>query len=383
MKIVFNRHAISDAVSPLMCAIAGKSTLSAVEGILMEANSEDSCVMTTFDLEKGMRITVAAQVIEQGSAIINAQKFVQTLRVMEGEFVTLTIDDKNVACIESGKSNHKMNSLPATDYPAVPRLVTDDGFVIGQAVLKNMLSKVMYAMASNDQRPILNGCYLKITENHLLAVSCDSFKMAKCAVDVDIENKNKDQSNLNFSIIIPTKTVNELYKLLKDDERETVRIYLTRRTIVFNIGSMVFFSRLIDGAYIDYERIILNNHKMFSKIHRETLISALERAALVTEEKVAGSVRSHVKLLFEDGLLKISATSTLGSTYDEMTVEHEGDDLLIAFNNRFLIDSLRASDKEYVRFSMTSALTSINIEPAEETEGESELFMLLPIRMKE
>ena len=81
--------------------------------------------------------------------------------------------------------------------------------------------------------------------------------------------------------------------------------------------------------------------------------------------------------------MKISATSTLGSTYDEMEVEHEGEDLLIAFNNRFLIDSLRASEQEYVRFSMTSALTSINIEPAEEKEGESELFMLLPIRMKE
>ncbi|MBQ9131188.1 MAG: DNA polymerase III subunit beta [Clostridia bacterium] len=383
MKMIFNRQAISEAVAPLMCAIAGKSTLTAVEGILLEATTEDSCTMTTFDLEKGMRIQVEAQVLEQGSAIVNAQKFVQTLRVMEGDFVTLTIDDKNVACIESGKSNHKMNSLPASDYPMIPRLVTTEGFVVGQSVLKNMLSKVMYAMASNDQRPVLNGCFMRISEDGILAVSCDSFKLAKCTAKADIENKNDDGSPLKFSFIIPTKTVNELFKLLKDDERENVRIYLTRKTIVFNIGKMIFFSRLIDGQYIDYDRIILNSHKVFATVNRETLISALERAALVTEEKVAGSVRSHVKLLFEEGFLKISATSTLGSTYDEMEVTHEGEDILIAFNNRFLIDSLRASDEEELRISLTSALTSINIEPAVAKEDSTELFMLLPVRMKE
>lgn len=383
MKIILNRLAISEAVAPLMCAISGKSTLSAIEGILIDATGEDVCTMTTFDLEKGMRITVAAEICEPGAAIINAQKFVQTLRVMEGDFVTLTVDEKNLACIESGKSVHRMNSLPASEYPTVPRLVTEDGFVIGQSVLKEMLTKVMHAMASNDQRPVLNGCFFRIEEGRLMAVSCDSFRLAKCAVSTEIENKNEDGSDLRFSFIIPTKTVGELYKLLKDDERETVRIYLSRKTIVFNIGSMIFFSRLIEGQYIDFERIILNTHRIFAMVNREELIASLDRAALVTEEKVAGSVRSHVKLLFEGNLLKISAISALGSTYDEMEIEHEGIDLLIAFNNRFLIDCLRASDEEKVKLSMTSALTSINVEPAEKKEDSEELFMLLPVRMKE
>ena len=146
---------------------------------------------------------------------------------------------------------------------------------------------------------------------------------------------------------------------------------------------MIFFSRLIDGMYIDYDRIIVRSHRIFVTVDRERLIAALERAALVTEEKVAGSVRSHVKLEFEGPVLKISAVSTLGSTYDEVEIDHEGDDLLIAFNNRFLIDSLRASTAERVRISLSTALTSINIEPAVPTEGETELFMLLPVRMKD
>lgn len=383
MKIIFNRQSINEAVSPLMCAISGKSTLSAVEGILIDANEDQTCTMTTFDLEKGIRITVNAQVEEAGVAIINAQKFVQTLRVMDGDFVTLEVDENLKACIFSGKSHHRMNALSGADYPAIPRLVTDDGFVLPQSVLKEMLSKVMYAMASNDQRPVLNGCYFKVNEEGLQLVSCDSFRLAKCKLNTSIENKNKDNSALNFSFIVPTKTVGELFKLLKDDERENVRIYMSRKNIVFHIGELIFFSRLIEGQYIEYDRIILSNHRIFATVDRNALIAALERAALVTEEKVAGSVRSHVKLSFEEGILKISAISTLGSTYDEIDIAQEGSDLLIAFNNRFLIESLRACESEQVKLSMTSALTSINIEPVEENEDQKDLFMLLPVRMKE
>ena len=246
-----------------------------------------------------------------------------------------------------------------------------------------MLSKVMYAMAANDERPVLNGCYFRVTEGELLTVSCDSFKLAKCSVKTDIENKNEDGSALRFSFIIPTKTVLELFKLLRDDERGEVRIYMTRKNIVFNIGELTFFSRLIEGQYIDFDRIILNTHRITAVANREAIIAALERAALVTEEKIERNVRAHVKLLFEGGLLKISAVSTMGSTYDEVDIEHTGDDLLIAFKNRFLTDSLRASNAERVKISLTSALTSINIEPEIADENREELFMLLPVRMKE
>ena len=383
MKIIFKRQEICDVVAPLMCAVSSKSTLSSIEGILIEAKEDNKCVLTTFDLEKGMQVEVNCQVDEQGSAIINAQKFSQTLRVMEGDFVTLTVNDNMQACISSGKANHKMNAMDAADYPAIPRLVTEEGFIVSQSVLKNLLSKVMYAMAVNDQRVVLNGCFFSVTENELLAVSCDTFKLARCKVEADVENKNDNNANIDFSFIVPTKTVSELFKLLKDDEREIVRIYMARKNIIFSIGNLMFFSRLIEGQYIDYNRIILNNHRVTAVLDRERLISALERAALVTEEKVAGSIRSHVKLEFENTILKISAVSTLGSTYDEIEIEHEGNDMVIAFNNRFLIDSLRASDAQTIKLSMTSSLTSINIEPAEKEEKTEDLFMLLPVRMRE
>ncbi len=383
MKIIFNRQMIGNAVAPLMCAVSGKSTNTAVEGILIEAAADGVCTLTTFDLEKGMQIKVEANVEEAGSYILNAQKFSQTVRVMEGEEVTLTVEENLQACISSGKSSHRMSALAASEYPAIPRLETEDCFVISQAALRSILSKTMYAMAANDQRPVLNGCYFKITENRLLAVSCDSFKLAKCEAEVEIENHNESGKELNFSFIIPTKTVNELFRMLKDDERETVRIYMTRKTIVFHFKDSIFFSRLIDGIYIEYDRIILNSHHNFIFVNREAMISALERAALVTEEKVAGSVRAHVRLEIQEGVLKISTSSSVGSTYDEIGIDQVGDDMVIAFNNRFLLDSLRACTADRIRISLTSSLSSINIEPENQKDTESELFMLLPVRMKE
>ncbi|MBQ7378246.1 MAG: DNA polymerase III subunit beta [Clostridia bacterium] len=381
MKIVFNRQEICNAVAPLMCAVSGKSTLTAVEGILFEAKEDNTCVLTTFDLEKGVRIVITAQVDEPGCYIINAQKFVQTIRVMEGETVTLTVNEKLGAEIVSANSSHKMNALAGADFPEIPRLTSQNGFTVKQSVLREMLSKVMYAMGVNDQRPVLNGCHFKIAGNSLYLVSCDSFKLAKCNVTTEIDAFSA-QGGSDFSFIIPCKTVNELYRMLDSDEEATVTVYTSRKNIVFDLDSMIFFSRLIDGDYIDYNRIIVTTHRITVCVDRAVLIGALERAALVTEERIAGSVRSHVKLTVSGDYLKISATSTAGSTYEELYVEHEGDDLVIAFNNRYLIDSLRACTADRVKLSMTSPLSSINIEPCEQGE-DKELFLLLPVRMKD
>lgn len=381
MKIIFNRQEICNAVAPLMCAVSGKSTLTAVEGILFEAKEDNTCVLTTFDLEKGVRIVINAEVEQPGCYIINAQKFVQTIRVMEGETVTLTVNEKLGAEIVSANSSHKMNALAGADFPEIPRLTSQNGFTLKQSVLKEMLSKVMYAMGVNDQRPVLNGCHIKIAGNTMYLVSCDSFKLAKCNVTTEIGSFSA-QGTSDFSFIIPCKTVNELYRMLDNDEEATVTVYTSRKNIVFDLDSMIFFSRLIDGDYIDYNRIIITTHRISLCVDRAVLIGALERAALVTEEKIAGSVRSHVKLTVSGDYLKISATSTAGSTYEELYVEHEGDDLVIAFNNRYLIDSLRACTADRIKLSMTSPLSSINIEPVDQDE-DKELFLLLPVRMKD
>lgn len=384
MKVIFNRSIVNAATAPLMCAVSGKSTLSSIDGILIEAKAPDICVLTTYDLEKGVRITIEAKVIEEGRYILNAQKFYQTIKVMDGDEITLTVDDKFGACIICGRSSHKMSALKGEEFPAIPDLTSDRSFVLSQAVMKDMLAQVSFSMGVNDQRAVLNGCFARVENDSIMLVSCDSFKLSKVKRYTELENRNEDASRqLDFSFIIPVKTVNELTRLLCDDEDSLTQIYITRKHIVFLIGELTFFSRLIEGDYIDYDRIIVKNHKINIEMSKSELISALERAALVTEERIAGSVRAHVKLDVSDEVLKISAVSAAGSIHDEVNIDHEGENMLIAFNNRFLIDSVRACDAERIKLSMSSPLTSMNILPAENEEGKEEIFMLLPVRMKD
>lgn len=383
MKIVFNRLKASNAIAPLMATAVNRSTNQAADGILIEAKAPSTVILTTYDLERGMRTTVEANVIEEGYFVVNAQKLNQALHVMDSEEITLTVDEKFRASITSGRSNISMNALDGEDFPIVPALKSEMGFYIGQGVLRKMLQKISYAMATVDQREVLNGCFVHVEEDSIIVVACDGFKLATCRRKTEIKKGNEEDRYIRYSFILPVKTVNEINKLLSDDEESITRIYLMRKHIVLEIGNIVFFSRLIEGEYVDYERLILTNHKITVEADKDELMSALERASLITEEKIAGSVRSHVKLNVNNEYLEISASSTNGSSYDELKIEHYGDDIVIAFNNRFLMDSLRSCDTDTVKLSISSPLTGMNVEPVGEDDGVEEIYMIQPIRMKE
>ena len=382
MKIVFNRQEICNKIAPLMNVVSTKGTIKAVEGILIDANSPDSCTLTAFDIEKGMRINVSCDVLEQGSYIINAQKFNQTLKVMDGEEITLTVDNKLGVIFECGKSSHRTGALNGSDFPEIPDLTSEKGFIVSQAQLKKMMSKVSYAIGINEPRPVLNGCFIKTEEGRISVVACDGFKLAVCSDNAELKKLENSERGVEFSFIIPVKSVNELVRLLSDDEEDTVTVYMSHRNMVVVFDNIIFFTSLIVGEFVDYNRLIIKNHKIQVVASKQQLIAALEKAALITEEKIANSVRSHVRIEVVEDLFKVSAISSAGSIYDELNVEHSGDDISIAFNNRFLLDSIRSCRSDMIKISMSSPHMGINIEPADEDDGE-ELFMLLPVRTRD
>lgn len=385
MKIVFNRQEIINCVTPLMCAASGsRSSIAAVEGILFEAEAPSTVTMTTYDLEKGVRTTVEANVLEGGSCVINAQKFLQSVKVMSGDEITLSVNDRLAVSIMSGKSNYRMSALPAADFPALPALRTELGFTLPSGVLRKMINKVSYAMGVNDQRIILNGTYFKVNDGDLLCVACDSFRLAKSEKKLEFGRINDDRDALHFAYVVPAKTINELCRMLPDDDELTVAVYMGRKHMVYVIEGLTFFTRLIEGEYIDYDRIIIKNHRIIVECPREALLMALEKAAIVTEEKIVGAGRAYVKMSLEGGLLKVTAESALGSSYDEIPVEHEGEDIVIAFNNRYLIDSVRSCTGDTVELQMSTPLTSVNIIPVHPDDGEDteDVFFLLPVRMQ-
>ena len=198
----------------------------------------------------------------------------------------------------------------------------------------------------------------------------------------DIENKNDDASELDMQFIIPAKTLIEIMKLLSDSD-DTVSIRLTRKYVMLFTDKVIFFSRLIENEYIDYNRFLPKAPKTFVKINCEAFLGALERASLVTEDKTMGQAKSILRCNFEDGMLKISSVSVSGKVYDEVFTEKTGEDIMLGFNCRFLLDALRSCDSEKLMLSLTSQLIGMTITPAEPSEESNFTFLVLPVKIKE
>jgi len=381
MKIKVDKSVLLSAVTPAMGSISTKNTIAAIEGILVKADADGNCTLTAYDLEKGFRTTIPAEVEEEGSYIINANKLNQILRTFPEEKISIDIDERNTTKIKCGRSVFELHALNGEDFPNLPELTGENGFSVKQSELKSMISQILFAVAQNDQRPALNGAYFEIENDIIKIVSCDGNRLALRKKKCDIEHKNAEES-ISSSFIVPGKTLTELLKLL-DDGDDTVNIILTRKHVIFVIGDILFFSRLIDSEYIDYDRFIPKSNKITVSISCDDMITSLERASLVTEDRSMGQTKSPLRCKFEGNLLKISSVSVTGRINDEVVCTKDGDDIEIGFNCRYLLDALKSCDKESIKLSLSTPLMSMLIEPTDNDPDDTFVFLVLPVKMKE
>ncbi len=383
MKITFQKNALEAVVNDSMSSVSDKNTIPVVEGIRFKTESDEICSVTTYDLEKGFKAELTCDIAEAGNYVINAQKLNRIIKYMPDQYITLTVDQNCNAVITSGRSKFELHAMDGEAFPSLPELTGDKGFSISGEILKKMVGQVFFAIATTDQRPVLCGALFEITEDQLKIVACDGNRLAVREKICTLENKNKDGSTLNMSFVVPGKTLSQLIRLISDDDM--VSIYLGRKHVIFALENKTFFSRLIDGDYIDYNRVIPQTKPISVKLNRMELISSLERASLVTEDKALGQAKSYARCNFEGNYLKISSVSVTGSVYDEVAVEKEGGDIVIGFNCRYLLESLKAIDSNTIRIYLNSPLMSIIIGPdqAEKSEDEEYLYMVCPVKMKE
>jgi DNA polymerase-3 subunit beta len=228
---------------------------------------------------------------------------------------------------------------------------------------------------------MLCGAYFKVHENRLDAVSCDSYTLSKCSVACEIHDVG-NVSVIGSAFNIPGHALNEIMRFLPD-KKQDVSVQIARKHAIFIIGDMVFFTRLIDGEYIDYERIMPKQQSIFITLERDRLLGALERSNLVAEEKIQGSVRSYVKLILDGDNITVTSSSVNGRVKDDIACTHEGENLEIAFNCKYLLNSVRAADSEELLITMKAPTQSITIEPKEKNEDDDFFYMILPVRMHE
>ena len=379
MKVKFEKSKMLEKLVRSMGAVSQRNTHPFTEGVLIET-AEDGIKMATYDMEKSVRSFVDAEIIIPGGCVINAQRLLSIIRTLPENTITLTVDENLLVTIQSGRSSFSLHALPAKDFPQMPVIAGRESFTMEQCALKRMILKTAHSIAQEDQRIVLCGAFFKLSEDNIRIVSCDSRKLSIGNLRTPIVSVNALERT---SFIVPGKTVTELVKMLSDEEGVFITIMVTNKNIIFNMENLVFSSRLIEGEYIDYDRLVPKDQPIVCELNAKALCDALERASLISEEKIAGAAKSFVKLNFNGNVMSVTSNSANGNIYEEIECTHTGDDISIGFNCRFLIDTMRSINTETVRISLSSPFTSAVFEPVDDDAIDNYIYMVLPLKIKE
>lgn len=383
MKFTVHKSDFMNVLTPAMGTVSNKNTITSIEGVLIETLDSGNIQISTYDMNKGVRaIFTPIDIEREGKYIINAQRLYQTVKVLPDDELTIDINEKLNCEISCGKASFSIFAARGEDFPNLPDLISERGFEVSSATVKKMISKVSHSIAVQDNRAMLMGAYFKINNEGMEVVSCDSYTLSKCNISCEI-NSLADNGAVDYSFIIPGHALSELSKILPDDEEFKCIFYLSRKHAIIKCDDLIFFTRTIDSEYIDYNRIIPKENNIFISVERERMLSGLERANIIAEEKIQGSGKSYVKLKIEEDSLYLTSSSVNGKVCDEMECTHEGNDLEIGFNCRYLINSIRAAEGDEIILSLKSATNAVTIEPKSPTEEFNYLYMVLPVKMNE
>lgn len=381
MKFTVQKSEFMSKLTPAMGTVSNKNTITSIEGVLIETLKNGNIQISTYDMNKGIRAQITPIDIErEGKYIINAQRLYQTVRVLPEDDITIEVNENLNCTLTSGKASFSMFAMNGQDFPNFPELETDKGFTVNCEVLKKMISKVQHSVAEQDSRPMLCGAFFKVKGDSLEVVSCDSFTLSKCTMVCEVSSIF-DTKEVNHSFILPGHSLSEICKILGEGDDENVIVNLSRKHAIFKKGDIILFTRTIDSEYIDYERLIPKDHTIFVTVDRERFLSGLERANIIAEEKIQGSGKSFVKINAKGQSLTLTSTSVNGKVYDEMDCVHDGDDIEIGFNCRYLINSVRAAEGENIKINLKSSSQAMTIEPSEVDEKFNFFYMVLPVRM--
>lgn len=366
MKFECNTHILSDICSNVQRAVSQKTSIPSLEGIMIKAEG-NTVTLTGYDLEVGMITSTDAEVKENGSIILNAKILCDILRNLPEDRVSFEADERLSCKIKSGEAEFTLVGTSSAEYPELPSVNGGFPVVIDSEILKDMIRKTIFATAENDAKIVHTGVRFEISENNIRLVAVDGFRLA-------IRNEKIDYSGEEKIFVVPKKTLNEVLKLSAGEDGK-ISMSIGKRHITFKIGDYDIVSRLLDGEFLNYKAAISGNSTGTVKVSVRTLINSIERTSLIITDRA----KSPIRCIFDKDMIKISSVTVLGSANDRVPAEMTGEKLEMGFNNKFLLDALRVCDTDEVIIKLSSPVHPIIIVP---TDGDSFLFLILPVRLK-
>lgn len=364
MKFKCTRTDLSEAIQNVSRAVSSKASIPSLEGILIKAY-DNQIILTGYDLEIGMTTTVEAQIKDEGEIIVSAKLFADIIRKLPEEIVSFETDDRLITYIVSGNADYQIIGMPSQDYPELPSFKETDKLTVNAGILKDMIRQTIFAVSDNITKPIYTGALFDVDKKILKIVSVDGFRMAIREENIDSDCKTK--------FVVPKKTLSEILKLINDDEKN-VDIIIGQRHIIFNIENYSIISRLIEGNFLDYKSTVPQTENTHFTIKTSVLSNAVERMALLADEKIQSPIRCFVS----SDEIKLSCSSAKGKASDNINLTVAGEEVEIGFNNKYLLDALKNSDTDEVKVILNGSLSPMIIKPI---DSDSFIFLVVPMRL--
>ena len=362
MRFRCMRSDLSNAVSNVSRAVSAKATIPALEGVLIKAYN-GNLEISGYDLEIGIVTVIEATVIEEGEIVVSARLFNDIIRKLPEEIVNIETDERMITYINSGAADYQIVGINSTEYPDLPNVDEISGITVNAEILKNMIRQTVFATSDNMAKPIYTGSLFEIKGRIFRIVAVDGFRMA-----IRVENVDSD---IEAKFVVPSKTQNEILKLITDPKKD-VNIIVGQRHIIFKIENYSIVSRLLEGNFLDYKMPESSSTEFV--INTRILASSVERMALLTNEKIQSPVRCSITA----DEIKLSCSTTVGRANDMISASVVGKDVEIGFNNRYLLDALKNAETDEVKIMLNGSLQPMIIRPV---NGDSFTFLVVPMRL--
>lgn len=367
MKFSCEKALLQAAISTTSRAVSPKSSIPALEGILLEAGSD--LRLTGYNLETGIRTIVPADIREEGTLVLGARLFGEIVRKLPDDIVTFQSENYMVN-IKCGMSEFNILGTDPEEFPELPTVEYQNSLILPQSKLKAMISQTLFAVSDNESRPIHTGSLFEVDGNGLTIVSVDGYRLALRHEAID-----KKEGTETFSFVVPGAALSEVEKICSDVD-EPASVTQGARHVMFKVGDTMLVSRRLEGEFLAYRQAIPRNNTIHVEGDTRALLSSIDRVSLIISDKL----KSPLRCVFDSNLLKISTKTAIGDAYDECPLSGDGGGLEIGFNNKYLMDALKAAPADKVRLELTTGVSPCVILP---TEGEeSFLYMVLPVRLK-
>ncbi len=371
MKIICDKEKILKAINSVTKAVASKTTMPILEGILIQTN-DNEVKLTTYDLEIGIEYIIEAQVDEQGATVVNAIMFSEIIRKLPDTEIKIYINENNLLVIECEGSLYKLATMNPNEFPELPQINIENSIELEQNALKEMIRKTIFAVSTEENRPIFTGCLFEVVDNKLNLVAVDGFRLAW-------KSKYLQTKVNNFSAVIPGRTLNEINKIILDSF-DTIQIGISKNQALFEMENCKIVTRLLDGEFLNYSNVIPSMWETRIRVNKNNMQNCFERVSLISSSSIEKEKKYPVKVSIDIGKVIISCTNQTGDAKEEMYVSTEGKNLEAGFNPKYFLDAFRAIDDEEVFIDFGTSISPCIIRSVDNGDY---IYMILPIRMKE